>query len=236
MPNRPVFKLDSRLMLCAESVRQGAKIADIGTDHAYLPIWLARQGKISHAIAADLRTEPLKSGDINIKKYHAEDIVETRLSDGLKMIRPEEADDVIIAGMGGELIADIINDAQWLKNPEKRLILQPMTKSERLRKYLCDNGFEIVTENAVISDKKVYSVMVCLYCGKKLLYDDLYLYLGKVANDPSKEADEYISGKITMLTRKYDGLMKAGNTHEAHIYAETIKKIKDILSKRNALK
>lgn len=236
MSDRPVFKLDDRLMLCAEFVRSGAKIADIGTDHAYLPVWLAKQNKISHAVAADLRAEPLKSGDMNIKKYNAEDIVETRLSDGLTKISPDEADDIIIAGMGGDLIASIIDNAPWLKNAEKRLILQPMTKSERLRKYLCDNGFEIKAEKAAISDKKVYSVMLCSYCGQKILYDELYLYLGKTLDDPSAQADEYINGKIIMLKRIRDGLLKANNAENAAEYDMMIQQINDIISKRKTQK
>ena len=220
MANRQLFSLDGRLALCAELVRDNAKIADIGTDHAYLPVWLAKKGRISHAIAADLRPEPLKSGNGNIKKYGVSDLVETRLSDGLHEIQPDEADDIIIAGMGGELTAKIINEATWLKNPEKRLILQPMTKSETLIKYLCENGFEIITERAAKSGGKVYSVMQCGYTGKAVPFDDVYLHVGKMPYDNSAEADEYINGKIKMLKCKADGLSMAGKTDTAaEIYA-----------------
>lgn len=220
MANRQLFSLDGRLALCAELVRNNAKTADIGTDHAYLPVWLARKGRIAHAIAADLRTEPLKSGNANIKKYGVTDIVETRLSDGLHEIQPDEADDIVIAGMGGELTAKIISEAPWLKNPEKRLILQPMTKSEALIKYLCENGFEIITERAAKSGGKVYSVMLCGYVGGVLPYDDVYLYAGKMPEDESAEATEYINGKIKMLKCKADGLSMAGQTDAAaEIYA-----------------
>lgn len=110
---RPLFQLDPRLSLCASFVPAGAKLADIGTDHGYLPIWLAKTGRVIHAVAADLRPGPLERAKENVRKYQVEDIVELRLSDGLQAFLPEEADFIVIAGMGGEVIASILGAAPW---------------------------------------------------------------------------------------------------------------------------
>ncbi|MGN0518727.1 MAG: class I SAM-dependent methyltransferase [Acutalibacteraceae bacterium] len=228
MTQRPLFKLDNRLALCAELVRNNARIADIGTDHAYLPIWLARTGRISHAIAADLRPEPLHSGKENIAKYHVENMIETRLSDGLTAINSDEVDDIIIAGMGGELIAKIIDAAPWIKENEKHLILQPMTKSEHLREYLYKNGFEIIKEKAVIADNKVYSVMCCAYSGNSEVFDNVSIYIGKLNEDNSDAAHEYILGKIKMLELKANGLTVSGHDEEAEKLRSIISEIRQL--------
>lgn len=175
-----LFKLDDRLAACAELVRSGTKLADIGTDHAYLPVWLTKNGKISSAIAADINPKPLERGLENIKRYSAEDIVTTRLSNGLQNIKPDEADDIVIAGMGAELIIDIVSKAEWLENGGKRLILQPMTRAYMLRRYLYENGFEIKAEIACEQNGKVYSVIMAEYSGAPVITEELEEYIGKL--------------------------------------------------------
>ncbi len=124
-------------------VRPGCALADVGTDHAYLPVWLAFHGLISGAVATDLRPGPLNRARENILRYGGSDRVAARLADGLSGVSPEEADDVVIAGMGGKMIARIISEAEWLKNGEKHLILQPMTSVEDLRTFLAEEGFAV---------------------------------------------------------------------------------------------
>ena len=143
-----LFSLDSRLSLCASFVRDGVKIADIGTDHAYLPIWLLLNGKIESALACDINEGPLNSGKADVLRYDLSDKITLRLSDGLENVEECEADDIIIAGMGGELISRILSDCSWAKNKEKRFILQPMTKCEVLIKWLYESGFEIIEQKA----------------------------------------------------------------------------------------
>ena len=134
------FHLDNRLKMCASFVRGGSKLADIGTDHAYLPVWLCRRGVCPSAIAADINPEPLSRGRLTIEEAGMSGKVEARLSDGMKSISADEADDFVLAGMGGELIARIIDDCPYAKAPEKRFIMQPMTRSELLIRFLCENG------------------------------------------------------------------------------------------------
>lgn len=152
-----------RLSLCAEMVREGSRLADIGTDHGYLPIHLCLTGKIPSALACDINPFPLRSAEENIIKHQLSDRITTRLSDGLQQVREDEADDIVIAGMGGELIRDILKAAPWVKNGSKHLVLQPMTHHEDLVKWLYENGFTILRQKAVCDEGKHYTVL-CARC------------------------------------------------------------------------
>lgn len=175
---RPLFQLSPRLALCAQLVREGAALCDVGTDHAYLPIWLLKSGKISRALAADINEGPLAAAKSNAEKYGEAERLTLRLSDGLRNIRPEEADDVVIAGMGGELMLRIIAETPWLRQPGKRLILQPMSSVQELRIGLRELEFAVLTEQAVEDAGKVYSAFSAQYIGKMPAAEELYPYLG----------------------------------------------------------
>ena len=205
--------LDNRLALCAEFVRDGTRLVDVGTDHAYLPVWLALRGRIESAVACDIRTGPLKNAENNIKRFGAQATVKTRLSDGLDSIDKNDAYDIVIAGMGGELIAEIIKRTQWLCTGERRLILQPMTRAESLRLFLCKNGFQIVDERACVSGRKVYSVMACEYDGIIRKCEGVYRFVGRLAEDDSAEAKEYILNINTKLKKRILGLSTDSDDH-----------------------
>lgn len=181
---RPLFQLDPRLALCASFVPQGARLADIGTDHGYLPIWLAKAGRIVHAVAADLRPGPLERARENVDKYRVRHIVELRLSDGLQAVAPDETDFIVIAGMGGEVIASILDGAPWLRETKTRLALQPMTSAEDLRRYLAGHGFAILEERPVLSQGRPYSVLLAVFTGKPGKEDILFPYVGKLPETP----------------------------------------------------
>lgn len=211
------FSTDERLSLCASFVREGTRLADIGTDHGYLPISLALDGRIESAVAADVREKPLKSAETNIKKFGVKN-VKTVLSDGLKEISPEDAYDIVIAGMGGELIASIIENAPWICEGNRRLILQPMTRADSLRSFLCKNGFGIVAEKACVSAKKVYSVIVSEYDGKTRECSSAFKYLGLLVGESGAERDMYIESVVRKLKKKICGLKKSGKPDEAKVY------------------
>ncbi len=212
---RPLFQLNERLERCAELVRPGALLADVGTDHAYLPVWLARRRKIVHALALDLREAPLARAKEHIASYRVEDLVETRLSDGLSAVQPEEAEDIVIAGMGGELIAQILSRTPWLKDKSKRLILQPMTAARELRLFLAEEGFAIVEEWAVRSQGRVYAVQRVEYTGRREEGSLLYPYLGGLEHRPDALAREYAARECTHLENQIKGLTHRGKTEEA---------------------
>ena len=196
-----LFSLDNRLSLCASFVRKGSSLADIGTDHAYLPIWLVKNGIIEKALACDINEGPLNAGKADVESYCLCDKITLRLSDGLKEVKENEADDIVIAGMGGELIARIIDDCKWAKNKDKLFILQPMTKCEILVNYLYENGFEIIKQEACESFGKHYTVMAVRYTGEVRRITPEFSYIGKL--DISDLASRhYIEHVISHLEKR----------------------------------
>ena len=164
------FKLSNRLQKCAEMVTENSKIADIGTDHAYVPIYLALNKKISFALACDLREGPLKIAQKNISNYNLSGIISTRISYGLENINENEVDEIIIAVMGGNMIVNILKNCSWKDKTSKKFILQPMKYENRLRKFLYENGYKIEKEEAVICSEKVYTAMLVKFIGEKISF------------------------------------------------------------------
>lgn len=196
------FKLDPRLSLCAEFVRKGSNVADIGTDHGYLPAWLCINNKINKAIASDINKKPLDKCKKTIEKYNLESKIKTRLSNGLERIDEKEADDIVIAGMGGEVITDIINTCPWLKSEKKNLILQPMSKHEFLVKNLYDNGFEIIEQKTCIAANKIYTVILATYTGRVKIKENWFYYIGKLNPKNIKSDNLFINHQIKLLNKK----------------------------------
>ena len=154
------LQLQPRLQLLADLVPQGARLADIGTDHGYLPVWLLQRNKIAAAIAADIGEEPLQHARRTAEEYGV-DGIEFRLCDGLKDIESGEVDTVVIAGMGGETIIHILSVAPWAKTAGAvTLLLQPMTKAGELRRWLADNGYCFTDERLVWDKDFLYPVFV----------------------------------------------------------------------------
>ncbi len=197
--------LDNRLNLCAEFVRNGAKLADIGTDHAYLPVWLCRIGKCPSAIAADINPDPLKRGAKTIQDANMSEQVKTRLSDGLNEIGQDEADDIVIAGMGGELIAKILSEWKFSKDSSKHFILQPMTKSEVLIKWLCENGYEILNQDCCVAAKKCYTVLLVKYTGEIIARDESFYYLAKLTPNEKETHLQFVKSQINRLLKQAIG-------------------------------
>ena len=203
---------DDRLLTIANCVRRGCVAADIGTDHGYLAVYLVQNGIAKHVFACDINEGPLSNAQATIKKYGLGDHIETRLSNGLEKIAPNECSDIIIAGMGGELIASILSDAQWVKSKDINLCLQPMTKADALRKFLCENSFVITDETAVAVSGKIYTCM-CVTYGNIKEYDELYYYIGELKNKYDEMSIEY-------KTRVYNSLKKQANgSKDAHLVA-----------------
>lgn len=193
-------RLDNRLKMCADFVSSGSKIADIGTDHAYLPVWLCRNGICPSAVAADINPEPLSKGAQTVKAARLEDKIQTRLSDGLEAVKADEADEIIIAGMGGELIADIIMRCGYAR--EKRFILQPMTRSEELIKRLSQNGYTILRQDCCVASGKCYTVLLAQYMGDFSERDESCFYLGKLSPRENPLHKRFVSAHIERLKKK----------------------------------
>lgn len=149
--------LTPRLRAIAEQVPEGARLADIGTDHGYLPVWLVLNGVVGSAIAADLRQGPLARARQTAARYGVEGKLSFRLCDGLAGIAPEEADVISIAGMGGDTIAAILSAAPWTR--DKTLLLQPMTAQPELRLWLQTHGYAIRGERVAREGQRLYCVL-----------------------------------------------------------------------------
>ena len=153
-------KLTPRLKLIASLVPNGSTVADIGTDHAYIPIFLANSGVATRAIAADKHVGPLKIAEENIRIYGCEDSVKVRQSDGLLEFAPGEVDIIIISGMGGILISEILESGREVAQEAKLLILQPMTAQRELREYLTENGY-VITDERVTREREKFYYCIC---------------------------------------------------------------------------
>lgn len=151
--------ISKRLLCCASMVQSGARVADIGTDHGYLGIYLLQSGAARHVIACDLRKDPLENARRNAKLFGADGEMELRLSDGLEKILPDEVDTVVMAGMGGDLIQKILSQCPWRKREGLQFILQPQSAGNVLRRWLCEDGFEIRREEPVQDGHFLYTVM-----------------------------------------------------------------------------
>ena len=170
-------KISKRLEAAASFSQKGAVIADVGTDHAYLPIYLYTSGRISGGVASDINQGPTDRAKANVRGWGADGAIDVIRTDGLCGIDAYDPDEIFILGMGGELIVRILSDAPWVKNG-KRLILQPMTHAEALREYLWSNGFEIVDETVV--EDKFYQIICAEYVGKSYLPTTAELFFGKL--------------------------------------------------------
>ena len=173
-----MLRLDSRLAAAAGLCRRGVVVADVGTDHALLACYLAANGAAS-VIASDIRDGPLEAARKTVAQTGVKNVSVVK-SDGLQGI--DYADDVVICGMGGELIADIIGGCRFLSE-STRFILQPMTKADILRRRLYSEGFEICEERTAYDTKRAYVVMLVRYTGVCREIDDVLAFAGRVTDE-----------------------------------------------------
>lgn len=160
------MKITKRLERVASHISKGSIVLDIGTDHGYIPVFLVKKGLSPFAIAADVNKKPLDKAKELIAENKMKDKVETRLGSGFEIIKDGEVDEVIIAGMGGVLISDLITAAGEIPKKLKKLVLQPMQAQKELRKYLLKNGYEIIEEELVKEDGRIFEIIVVEYKGQ----------------------------------------------------------------------
>lgn len=224
-----MVKLSKRLLMVAGMVRNGSVIADIGTDHAYLPVYLIQNGICPNAIAADLREMPLKNARATVSENGLSNKVRLILSDGLDGIPESSADDITLAGMGGDLIHDILSRIEWIKNESIRIIAQPQTHSEKVRLFFMENGFKIISEDACIDDDRNYICMCAEYTGEIKEYEFGYEYFGRLPECENEYAKEYLLHQKNRLIKRADGLRIAGqNADETEYLDRLIKKFDEI--------
>ena len=208
------MEISYRLLAAADFVRHGAYLIDVGTDHAYLPIYLCESGKTERALACDVNDGPCERARSNVSAHGLSDKIDVMCTDGLCGICfTNEETDIVIAGMGGALIAEILSRADFIKNGKVRLILQPMRNVPDLREYLCKNGFEIIGEKLAREDERIYEIICAEYRGTSFPYTPLSLLLGEKNIENKKENAEIFAAfcdkTAAALIKKICG-MKAG--------------------------
>lgn len=215
----------ARLKTAADLVRLNSRVADIGTDHAYLPAYLVLSGRVVSAIACDIVQGPLDNAEQTVNQYNLSEKIELRLCNGLQGVNPNEVDDVVICGMGGELISTIINDANWLKDSSKHLILQPMSAVDDLRVYLANNGFSVEKEVLVKDSGRIYIVISAYYSGDVVEYPPEYIYIGNIY--PSDNlGKEYLEKEYNRIKKHADMLLNSNKPNDRQ----------ELLSIANAIK
>ncbi|WP_042355025.1 tRNA (adenine(22)-N(1))-methyltransferase [Bacillus rubiinfantis] len=161
-------KLSARLAAVAKYVPQGSRVADIGSDHAYLPIYLAKNSGIPFAIAGEVAAGPFHSAEQNVLAEGLSGVISVRMGDGLEVIKPNEVNCITIAGMGGTLIASILEKGKEKLGSVTRLILQPNIGANSIRKWLLNNSWVLLAEEILEEDGKIYEILVAEHDGEPL--------------------------------------------------------------------
>jgi len=205
------LSLTPRLAAAAEFAESGTFVADIGTDHAYLPIWLCLNRGIKGALASDVKRGPIERAEENIAKYGLCDKISTTLACGLEGIEKYRPDTVFICGMGGDLIYELIEASEYVRTNRTKLVLQPMTHQSNLRICLANGGYRIIGEKIVSEGDKIYQIICAIYDGEKRTLSQELALVGEI-NLQNREKDffSHLQNQINLLEKKIDGLKRSG--------------------------
>lgn len=230
-----MLELSKRLQAVADMVGPGMRLADVGTDHGYIPIYLVEKQVVPSAIAMDINEGPLERAKEHIREHGLSDKVATRLSDGLKNLKKEEADTMIAAGMGGGLVIHILSDGKEVAENLKELILQPQSELGKVREYLLAEGYRITEENMVLEDGKYYPMMKAVpgQAPEEVPYSEEELEFGRILLQKAHPVlKQYLEREIKINTQIRDGLSAQDSDRareRMEEIAERIKKIEEIL-------
>lgn len=235
------MKLTNRLMKITTLVSKGSKIADIGTDHGYIPIYLLLNNTIESAILADINKGPLENAREEVIKNKLESKVDLRFGNGIRVLKDGEVDEIIIAGMGGVLISEIINADLCICKGVKKLILQPMQASSDLRKYLMKNKFQIIDEHLVSEDFRIYEILEVKYNENISNFDMEEIYFDVPEQLLKKEdtlVDKFIEKKIFECKSILNKLGDSNNDSirdRREFVMSKLRKLESILEKRRSI-
>ena len=222
--------LTPRLQTIANLINNSRAMADIGTDHAYLPLYLITNGRCSFAIASDIRKGPLARAEETFKKYGMKDKIELRLGAGLETVSEDDnIDTIVIAGMGGLVISDIIENSINIVKSAKHIILQPMTMAPKLREYLYKSAFGTIAEHLAFEGDKIYNIISVKINSNTTPINLMPLdaYIGKSLIETKPDGFEvYVNSLAQKLESQIHGL-SGGTTAEAE---EKLENVKNLLS------
>ena len=207
------MELSKRLNAVASLVTEGASVADIGTDHGYIPIYLIRHGISDRVIAMDINRGPLKRAREHIREEGLAEQIETRLSDGMEALHPGEVEEIITAGMGGGLVIKILTDHPEVTESLTYGILQPQSEIHKVREFLNTQGYRIVEEDMVKEDGKYYPMMkVLLEQGEGEMYRKIdYLYGKRLLEKKHPVLYEYLQREYRIKSEIQENLQKQKN-------------------------
>lgn len=204
------MQLSKRLEAIGALVPKGCVLADIGTDHGYLPVALCMRGWIRGAIAMDVNRGPLERAQSNVEQNGLEAYIETRRSDGLKALRPGEADCAVIAGMGGRLMLRILEDSAAVSESLKAFVLQPQSEIANVRRYVSEHGMYIEAEAMVLEDGKFYPMMRVLHGHAEPMNELDYQYGPLLLRERSPVLFEFLKKERASLEGIRSRLEEAG--------------------------
>ena len=186
------IQLSKRMSALASLVTEGSRLADIGTDHGYIPIALVQKGRIPSALAMDVGKGPLSRAREHIHSQGLDTYIETRLSDGLTELHEGEADTVLIAGMGGMLMKRILEGGGHCLSSVGELILQPQSEIHLVRKFLVEHGYQITDEDIVLEDGKYYPILRAVHGEKEDLKAEELFYGPRLLENQNPVLLEYL--------------------------------------------
>ena len=196
--------LSPRLRLCCSFIYPGDRVADVGTDHGYLGIWLLQHGIVSHVIASDIGEGPLSAAVANAKKFGYTDKMTFCLSDGVQNI-PHDFDTLVCAGMGAETMISILSGGPWLRDSRYRLILQCQTKTHLLRRFLSENGWHITEESVVRDGRFLYTAMEVEWRPGDTLTPGEWFFPPALLENPAECVPEYFQRTVNTLRKIVEG-------------------------------
>ena len=221
--------MGSRLLMAASFVDNGDTVCDVGCDHGKLSLYLVQRGKAKHVIATDINRQPLQKAIDLFASYDLSHTADFLLTDGLQGIKDtSRITHVVIAGLGGHTMEQVIESAPFVKAQKTRLVLLPAQSGYQIRKYLYENGFEIEKEQTVSEKGKYYSCISAVYTGMCHTPDIYDMYIGKSASCTGDDATGYFEMILSQLEKKRKGFEIDNGTPNAD-YIHAIEKIKKLL-------
>lgn len=217
--------------MVADLLRDDRPFADIGTDHAYLPVAMLLKGRVPSAAACDVGEGPLANAAKTVEKYGLTDKVELVLCSGFEDPRLLDYTDFCLAGMGGNLMVDLLTAAPWLLREGTHLVLQPQSHAEDVRDYLYRNGFSILRETATVDSERVYIAMEAQYTGVVKDATLAECYIGELGNSPAPRKYDHFRTVLHRLTTRREALLAyPAEQEECDLLASVISEIEAILA------
>lgn len=228
------FVLTARLAAVARQVPAGAVVADIGTDHAYLPVYLVREGIVPRALAGDVHRGPWQAALETVRSNGLEEYIDLRMGDGLKVLKPGEANVIVLAGMGGKTVCSILSAGKSVLEKAQRLIIQPMRDISLVRCWLGDNGWQMVDEE-IVCEGRHYYVIIVAEPGLENINDKFLLEWGpRLLEKRDPVLHDYLLKRMREIGSVLVEIKKAQSTgaqEKVEVLQEEVKKIREVLEK-----